>query len=149
MSAGAPYDLHWRPAAVSAFGSHASATLIAAGVIGVSNILLVIVKERTREIGIRRALGATPFVIASQIVLEAVALTALAGYAGLVLGVGLVEALRPLIARSGAEMFVNPDVSVGSLLVAVLVLVVAGALAGLLPAERALRTPAVEALRAG
>ena len=122
---------------------------LAAGVIGVSNIMLIIVRERTREIGIRRAVGATPASIAGQVVLEAVLLTAVAGYVGLIAGMGLVELTRMLLAGAEAEMFVDPDVSVASALRALVILVVAGALAGLMPARRAIRVSPVEALRAG
>lgn len=118
---------------------------LTAGVIGVSNIMLVVVKERTREIGIRRAIGATPWTITSQIVLESVLLTGLAGYLGLVSGMATMELASSLIPST--SFFHRPEVSVGSALVALAVLIVAGILAGLLPADRALRVRPVEALR--
>ena len=123
---------------------------LSAGVIGVSNIMLVIVKERTREIGIRRAVGATPLWISTQIVLEALLLTSVAGYAGLLAGVGSLDLVRAAIARTGAApaMFVNPDVSLASVVLALAVVVVSGVLAGLLPAQRAIAIRTVEALRA-
>jgi putative ABC transport system permease protein len=121
---------------------------LAAGVIGVSNIMLVIVRERTNEIGVRRAVGATPFSIMAQIVFEALVLTTLAGYLGLVAGVGVVEAIARAIAASPAEMFQNPEVSFDSALLTLGVLVVSGILAGLVPARRAVKIKPVEALRA-
>ncbi len=90
---------------------------LAAGAIGVSNIMLIIVKERTKEIGIRRAVGAKPSAIVAQIVVETVILTAVAGYLGMVAGIALVEAVgRLLPAGDGARMFTNPDVGLGEAL---------------------------------
>jgi putative ABC transport system permease protein len=121
---------------------------LAAGVIGVSNIMLVIVRERTKEIGIRRALGARPAAIVGQIVSEAVILTGLAGYLGLVGGIGLIVGVgRLLPPDAGVGMFVNPDVGVGEALQALAILVVAGVLAGLAPARRALAVSPTVALR--
>ncbi len=80
-----------------------------AGVIGISNIMLIVVKERTKEIGVKRALGAVPSQIIGQIILEAVFLTSISGYFGLVIGIGLLEALNAAIGDSG-EMFTNPTV---------------------------------------
>lgn len=120
---------------------------LAAGVIGVSNIMLIIVKERTKEIGIRRALGATPSAVVSQIVSEAVILTSLAGYLGLVAGIGLVVAVGNLLPPGGAGMFLDPDVGVGEALQALAILVAAGVLAGLAPAQRALAVSPTVALR--
>ena len=121
-------------------------TLIA-GVIGISNIMLIIVKERTKEIGVKRALGATPFSVTSQIILESVFLTSLAGYFGLVIGIFLLEAVNKAI---GAEvpMFNNPTVDINVAIVSLSVLIVCGALAGLIPARRAVSVHPVEALRA-
>jgi putative ABC transport system permease protein len=121
---------------------------LAAGAIGVGNIMLVIVRERTKEIGIRRALGATPWSIASQVVLESVLLTASAGYVGLMAGLWSLAGIRALMAGGEAEFFVNPDVSVASALRALAILVGCGVLAGLMPARRAVRIPPVQALRA-
>jgi putative ABC transport system permease protein len=120
---------------------------LSAGVIGVSNIMLVIVRERTNEIGVRRAVGATPFSITSQIVLEALILTAFAGYLGLVAGVGVVEAIAGAMAASPAEMFRNPEVPFQSAIITLAILVVSGILAGLIPARRAMKISTVEALR--
>lgn len=119
------------------------ATLLA-GVIGVSNIMLVIIKERTKEIGIRRAIGASPYQIVKQIMLEALILTSVAGYIGVILGVLLVENVGPLIQD---EAFKNPEIDFNVALMAVSVLSVAGCFAGLIPAMRALEIKPVEALR--
>lgn len=120
---------------------------LAAGVIGVSNIMLIIVKERTKEIGIRRALGAKPSAVVSQIVSESVILTSLAGYLGLVAGIALVVAIGRLLPPGGAGMFLDPDVGVGEALQALAILVAAGVLAGLAPAQRALAVSPTVALR--
>jgi putative ABC transport system permease protein len=122
---------------------------LAAGVIGVSNIMLIVVRERTKEIGLRRAIGATPLAITSQILLESVVLTALAGYLGLLLGIGLVEGVGAALTAAGssAELFRAPGVRLADALQALAVLVAAGALAGLIPSRRALAISPVEALR--
>lgn len=119
-------------------------TLIA-GIIGVSNIMLVTVKERTKEIGIRRAIGARPKNIIVQIVAEALALTVLAGYLGLIGGIWLVEAIGK--APIQGQMFENPGIKMSVAVTAFIILVVSGCLAGFLPANRALRIKPVEALR--
>jgi putative ABC transport system permease protein len=123
-------------------------TLIA-GVIGVSNIMLIVVKERTREIGIRRAIGATPFGIVGQIVLESILLTTFAGYFGLVAAVGAVEFVSTALKRSGAsaEFFKNPEVDLSIALIALGILIASGALAGLIPGKRAISIKPVEAIR--
>ncbi|RMG24940.1 MAG: ABC transporter permease [Bacteroidetes bacterium] len=124
-------------------------TLIA-GVIGVSNIMLVLIKERTKEIGIRRALGAKPFNIVSQIVLESLTLTSIAGYLGLFWGVVVLGVVDYLVehADSSDMMFLNPTVDLNVGIQALIILMVAGALAGLIPARRALKIRPVDALRA-
>lgn len=124
-------------------------TLIA-GIVGVSNIMLIIVKERTREIGVRKALGATPFSIVSLILQESVVITAFSGYLGLLAGTGVLAGLEYLMESSGAEapFFANPEVDPGVALAATLVLVISGALAGLMPALKAARIKPIEALRA-
>ena len=121
-------------------------TLIA-GVIGVSNIMLVIVKERTKEIGVRRALGAKPRHIISQILLESIVLTGLAGYAGLMVGLFTLDGVNMLVGE-GANMFRNPQVDLDMVTNSLLVLIFAGAIAGLIPASRAIAVHPVEALRA-
>ncbi|MFI5218752.1 MAG: ABC transporter permease [Bacteroidia bacterium] len=117
-----------------------------AGVIGVSNIMLIVVKERTKEIGIRRAIGAPPTAIVTQIILESVVLTSVAGYFGLVLGVGLLEVVSSAIGTSGG-MFRNPEVDINIALKALTILIISGALAGLMPARRAVSVTTVDALR--
>ena len=118
-----------------------------AGVIGVSNIMLIIIKERTNEIGVRRAIGAQPGDIIKQIMLESVVLTTVAGYIGLVLGVGLLELIASSIDSSEGGMFLNPEVDLGIALKALAILIFCGALAGLIPAARALKIKPIEALR--
>jgi len=120
-----------------------------AGIIGISNIMLVIVKERTKEIGIQRALGATPLIIIKQVVIEAIFLTSIAGYIGLVFGVGLVELINNLLLSSGVdnEMFKNPEVNFGIAIKALAILIFSGALAGLIPAYRAVSFKPIDALR--
>lgn len=122
---------------------------LAAGAIGVSNIMLIIVKERTKEIGIRRAVGARPSAIVAQVVLEAVILTSIAGYVGMVAGIGLIQLVGSLLPQGGDGnmMFVNPDVGVGQALRTLAILMAAGVLAGLAPAQRALQISPMEALR--
>ena len=123
-------------------------TLIA-GVIGVSNIMLIVVKERTKEIGIKRAIGATPLRIVSQIISESVLITAFSGYWGLVIGVVLLETVSKLMAGTvtRSSMFKNPEVDLQVALISLAVLVVAGALAGLIPAQRAISIKPVDAIR--
>ncbi len=117
-----------------------------AGIIGVSNIMLVIIKERTNELGVRKALGATPWNIVSQILLEALFLSAIAGFLGIICGVWLLEGVNMAIGK-GSTSFVNPGVSFKVLFSALIVLVFGGMLAGLLPAIRAVRIKPIEALR--
>ncbi len=118
-----------------------------AGVIGVSNIMLIVVKERTREIGVRRAIGATPVAIVSQLIMESVTLTAIAGYSGLVVGIGLLELVNKYVPVTEGSMFVHPGVDLGVALKALSVLIIAGVVAGFIPAQRALEISPVEALR--
>ncbi len=119
-----------------------------AGVIGVSNIMLIIVKERTNEIGIRRALGAPPSDIMRQIMMESVVLTTIAGYFGLVAGVGILELVSSAIGSGGGDtMFTNPEIDLQVAVKALVTLVICGALAGLIPAFRAIRIKPIEAIR--
>jgi putative ABC transport system permease protein len=122
---------------------------LVAGVIGVSNIMLITVKERTREIGIKRAVGATPGDIIRQVMVETVLLTAFSGYLGLVAGVFTLELVNQVMETFGirAEMFKDPGVDLTVALFALLALIVSGTLAGLLPATRAVRIRPVAALR--
>lgn len=120
-----------------------------AGVIGISNIMLVIVKERTKEIGIMRALGASPGYIIMQIISESVFLTTLAGYAGMVFGILLIELIdRNLPPPSGRDtMFLHPTIDFQVALTALVILVFAGVIAGLIPARKAVSMKPIDALR--
>ncbi|WP_291725203.1 ABC transporter permease [Bernardetia sp.] len=123
---------------------------ILAGIIGVSNIMLIIVKERTKEIGIRKALGATPYSIVSLIVSEAIVITSVAGFFGLTLGVGAIMGMKILVGDGGGgdSFFRNPEVDLYVVLVAIGLLVISGALAGFFPAYRAAKIAPIVALRA-
>ena len=120
-----------------------------AGVVGVSNIMLIVVKERTKEIGIQRAIGATPAHVISQIIVEAVFLTTLAGYTGLVAGVGIIELIDYLmtVSQAESEMFRNPEINFNMAMSSLLVLLLAGVFAGLIPARRAVSIRPIDALR--
>jgi putative ABC transport system permease protein len=122
------------------------ATLIA-GVIGVANIMLITVKERTKEIGIRKALGAPPRSIVGTILQESVFLTAAAGYLGLVLGVAFLTAIAAAMPQN--DFFGEPRIDFTIAVYANVVLVVAGALAGFFPAYAAARVSPIEAMRDG
>jgi len=123
-------------------------TLIA-GIVGVSNIMLIIVKERTKEIGIRKALGATPQSIISMIMTESVFITALSGYLGLALGSLIIGGLSFLMYSNDMDVqnFYNPEVNVGVGIFAMVVLIVAGLFAGLVPAIQASKVNPVIALK--
>jgi putative ABC transport system permease protein len=132
-------------------------TLIA-GVVGVSNIMLIVVKERTKEIGIRKAIGASPGSVVGLILLESIFITTIAGYIGLVLGTGLMEGINLIVEQqfaasaasnngNGDIIFRNPTVDLNVAITATLLLVFAGAVAGYIPAKRAARIKPIEALR--
>lgn len=119
-----------------------------AGIIGVSNIMMVIIRERTQEIGIQRAIGATPAKVILHIVMESVFLTVMAGYIGLALGVGLLEALSAALETGGDEMFFRrPEISFQMAVAALTVLVFSGIFAGMIPARRAVRIKPIDAIR--
>lgn len=120
-----------------------------AGIIGVSNIMLIIIKERTKEIGLKRAIGATPINIITQVVLESVFLTTLAGYFGLVLGVGVLTLIDNAMKNSGgdAQFFLHPEIDFSVGITALAILIFSGIFAGLIPARRAVSIKPVDALR--
>ncbi len=118
---------------------------IIAGVVGISNIMMITVKERTKEIGVRKALGATPLSVVSMILLEAVVITTVAGYTGLVLGVFSLEYISGL--ASDPDTFLNPGVDFSVAMLSTLILVVAGSIAGLIPALQAAKVKPIVALR--
>ena len=127
------------------FGSLA----LLAGVIGITNIMLISIKERTKELGIRRSLGATPIRILQQIIGETLFLTLLAGLCGLVLGVGLLETVDGYLEGGGdAGVFRHPEIDFGTVLTVLCILLGMSIFAGILPALRALAIKPVEALRA-
>lgn len=133
-------------------------TLIA-GIVGVSNIMLVSVKERTREIGIRKALGAPPMSILKLIVLESIIITAIFGYIGMLAGIGVTELANFVMEQSAAaaaqvpsdtpqmSIFRDPTVNLAYVLISTLILIAAGVVAGYLPAYKAVRVRPIEAMR--
>lgn len=128
-------------------------TLIA-GIVGVSNIMLIVVKERTKEIGIRKAIGASPASVIGLILLESILITTMAGYIGLVLGTGLMELINYAMVQSagpgagqGETIFLNPTVDFGVAVSATVLLVIAGTIAGYIPAKRAASIKPIIALR--
>jgi putative ABC transport system permease protein len=133
---------------IQAFVWFVGVLTLLAGVLGVSNIVLIIVKERTKEIGIRKALGATPRAIVGLIVQESLTLTVLAGYAGLVAGVAVLELMDRAVASLDNAPLNHPEIDLRAALIATLALIVAGLVASIVPARHAARIQAVEALRA-
>jgi putative ABC transport system permease protein len=117
---------------------------IIAGVVGVSNIMLIVVKERTREIGVRKAIGARPWSIISMILHESIFVTTIAGFTGLILGMLLLEVLGPNIQ---IDYVSNPSVNFSMAVTMVFILVIAGTLAGFIPAYRAAHIKPIEALK--
>ncbi len=119
---------------------------IIAGIVGISNIMLIVVKERTKEIGIRKALGATPSSIIGLILMESILITSVSGYIGMVLGVGLIELVGSFIPPD-TPFFQNPEVDFQIAISATILLVSAGALAGIIPARKASIIRPIVALR--
>ena len=119
---------------------------IIAGIVGISNIMMIVVKERTKEIGIRKALGATPGSIVGLILMESVLITSVSGYIGLVLGVGLIELVSSILPPD-TPFFKNPEVNFQVAVTATLILVTAGAIAGIIPARKAAIIKPIVALR--
>jgi putative ABC transport system permease protein len=116
-----------------------------AGVVGISNIMLVTVKERTNEIGIKRALGAKPKVITRQIMMESLLLTFIAGFLGMFFGILILVLLEQ--ATQSAKMFSNPTISFAMAITGTIILILSGLIAGIIPAKNALRIKAIDALR--
>lgn len=121
-------------------------TLIS-GIVGVSNIMLITVKERTHEFGIRKALGAKPRQILALIVTESIMITAIFGYIGMAVGIGATELINIIVEQSGTDAFSDPTVDLGIAIEATLTLVIAGTLAGFFPAKKAVSIKPIEALR--
>ena len=117
-------------------------------IIGVSNIMLIVVKERTKEIGIRRALGEQPWSIKKQILMESIFLTLISGMVGIIFGSLVIFGINSLLDSVGpVDMFMNPSVSVGVVTGALTILMVSGLLAGFIPAQSAIKVRPIEALR--
>jgi putative ABC transport system permease protein len=116
-----------------------------AGIVGISNIMMIVVKERTKEIGVRKALGASPFSIVMLIIQEAIFITGIAGYVGLMLGIGVIEIIKYF--KLEGDFFKNPDIDLSIALSSVALIIIAGALAGLFPALKASRVEPITALR--
>jgi putative ABC transport system permease protein len=136
-------------AGIKAFSWIVAIGTIFAGAIGVGNIMLIVVKERTREIGLRKALGATPASIVGMIMQESLFITAVAGYSGLVVGALLLESISRLLDASGGKVnfFSHPEMDFKTAIIALLVLIVSGVLASLMPAARAAAVNPIVALQ--
>jgi putative ABC transport system permease protein len=122
--------------------------VLLSGIIGISNIMLIVVKERTKEIGIRRALGATPWSIRGQVLLESIVLTIVSGMVGLSLGALVIYAINKVLDANGpVDMFSNPTVDISVVMTALVILIVSGLFAGFIPAQNAIKIKPVDALR--
>lgn len=134
---------------ISAFSWLVAIGTIIAGMVGVGNIMLIIVKERTKEIGIRKSLGARPWSIVNMIVLEALVITGISGYIGLFMGVGITEGIALAMDQFGMDspFFKRPEINFQVAFLAITVLLVSGMLAGLFPGLKAARVSPVVALR--
>lgn len=129
---------------------------LTAGIVGVSNIMLITVRERTREFGIRKAIGATPFSILKLIIIESILITAVFGYLGMILGIGLTEGINSVmemmnagknVSQDDMSIFQNPTVNLSVALSATALIIGAGVLAGYFPARKAVKITAIEAMR--
>ena len=133
---------------LSVVGYFVGALILMSGIIGISNIMLIVVKERTKEIGVRRALGATPWTIKGQILQESLILTILSGMVGISFAALVIWIMNSILDAGGpVENFSNPSVSMQVVFVALTILVVSGVLAGLIPANSATKMKPVDALR--
>ena len=122
--------------------------VLLSGIIGVSNIMLIVVKERTKEIGIRRALGEDPWSIKLQILMESIFLTIISGMAGITIGALFIYGVNALLEANGpVDMFLNPSVSLGVVVAALVILIISGLLAGFIPAQSAIKVKPIDALR--
>jgi putative ABC transport system permease protein len=129
-------------------------TLIA-GIVGVSNIMLVTVKERTREIGIRKAIGAPPLSILGSIIIESILITTIFGYIGMMMGIGLTEIVNFIMNQmaaqnpsdTGMSVFKDPTVKLSYALISTTILIISGVIAGYMPARRAVKIKPIEAMR--
>jgi len=123
--------------------------VLLSGIIGISNIMLIVVKERTNEIGVRRALGATPWSIRGQILMESIFLTIISGMSGIILATGVIWLVNLQLDQMDTSemMFLNPSVDLGVVIVALSILIISGLLAGLIPAQHAIKVKPVDALR--
>jgi len=129
-------------------GYFVGALVLMSGVIGISNIMLIVVKERTKEIGVRRALGATPWEIKSQILQESLVLTIISGMAGIAVASGCIWLMNTILDSAGkVDNFANPSVNINVIFVALTILIISGLLAGFIPATRATQMKPVDALR--
>lgn len=140
---------------ISVFVSIIGIFTLIAGIVGVSNIMLVSVKERTREIGIRKAVGAPPVSILSSVVLESILITTVFGYIGMIAGIGLTEIINFFMTQSAAQnpsetgmtVFKDPSVELSYVYISTLILIIAGIVAGYMPAHKAVKIKPIEAMR--
>ncbi|NNJ89561.1 MAG: ABC transporter permease [Eudoraea sp.] len=134
--------------AMSFIGYFVGVLVLLSGIIGVSNIMLIVVKERTKEIGIRRALGEHPWSIKKQILLESIFLTIISGMAGIVFGALFIYGVNAILDANGpVDMFMNPSVNLGVVAAALVILIFSGLLAGFIPAQSAIKLRPIDALR--